>query len=103
MNSVASIVTGSDVRCLAVHIGEGKVLVPLLSELPRAKYRAFAKAMAGVINGTSDDDGEELVDQFFAEYLGRDVVDSMKQSDYIALVKAWGQASADDAGASLGE
>ena len=103
MQEVSTVTTGSDIRCLGVHIDgqEKPVLVPLLTELPRARFRALTKAMATINDG--DADGDEVVDEFFAEYLGRDVVDAMKQSEYNALIQAWGEASQEDAGATLGE
>ena len=102
MQSVATFNAGADVRCIGVHIDGGEpVLVPLLTELPRARFRALTKAMAAINAG--DADGDEVVDEFFAEYLTRDVVDAMKQSDYNALIKAWGEASQQEAGATLGE
>lgn len=104
MQSVVDVTTGGDVRCLGVYIDGGEpVLVPLLTELPRARFRALTKALVGIKDGTSDEDGDELVDEFFAEYLGRDAVDAMKQSEYTALVRAWSEASQDEAGATLGE
>lgn len=102
MQSVANFNAGGDVRCIGVHIDGGEpILVPLLTELPRARFRALTKAMAAINDG--DTDGDEVVDEFFAEYLGRDVVDAMKQSEYNALIQAWGEASQEDAGATLGE
>ena len=102
MQSVATFNAGADVRCIGVHIDGGEpILVPLLTELPRARFRALTKAMATINDG--DADGDEVVDEFFAEYLGRDVVDAMKQSEYNALIQAWGEASQEDAGATLGE
>lgn len=102
MQSVATFNAGADVRCIGVHIDGGEpILVPLLTELPRARFRALTKAMAAINAG--DADGDEVVDEFFAEYLGRDVVDAMKQSEYNALIQAWGEASQEDAGATLGE
>ena len=102
MQSVANFDAGGDVRCIGVHIDGGEpILVPLLTELPRARFRALTKAMATINDG--DADGDEVVDEFFAEYLGRDVVDAMKQSEYNALIQAWGEASQEDAGATLGE
>lgn len=102
MQSVANFNAGGDVRCIGVHIDGGEpILVPLLTELPRARFRALTKAMAAINDG--DADGDEVVDEFFAEYLGRDVVDAMKQSEYNALIQAWGEASQEDAGATLGE
>lgn len=102
MQSVANFDAGGDVRCIGVHIDGGEpILVPLLTELPRARFRALTKAMAAINDG--DADGDEVVDEFFAEYLGRDVVDAMKQSEYNALIQAWGEASQEDAGATLGE
>lgn len=102
MQSVATFNAGGDVRCIGVHIDGGEpILVPLLTELPRARFRALTKAMATINDG--DADGDEVVDEFFAEYLGRDVVDAMKQSEYNALIQAWGEASQEDAGATLGE
>lgn len=104
MQSVTSIRTGDDVRCLGVHIDGGEVvLVPLLNELPRKRFRELTSALSSVMNGTSDEDGDEIVDTFFAEYLGREVVDAMKESEYVAMVRAWGEASQDDAGATVGE
>jgi hypothetical protein len=104
MQSVVEIKTGSDVRCLGVYIdGDEPVLVPLLTELPRARFRSITKALAAINDGTSDDDADEIIDGFFAEYLGKEVVDAMKQSEYTALVKAWTEASQDEAGASVGE
>lgn len=104
MEAVASINTGTDVRCLGVYIDDSEpVNVPLLNELPRAQFRALTKALVGVYNGTSDEDGDELIDSFFAEHLGRETVDAMKNSDYVALVRAWSQASQDDMGATPGE
>lgn len=102
MQSVATFNAGADVRCIGVHIDGGEpILVPLLTELPRARFRALTKAMAAINAG--DADGDEVVDEFFSEYLGRDVVDAMKQSDYNALIKAWADASQQEAGATLGE
>lgn len=102
MQSVANFNAGGDVRCIGVHIDGGEpILVPLLTELPRARFRALTKAVAAINDG--DSDGDEVVDEFFAEYLGRDVVDAMKQSEYTALIQAWGEASQEDAGATLGE
>lgn len=102
MQSVANFNAGGDVRCIGVHIDGGEpILVPLLTELPRARFRALTKAVAAINDG--DSDGDEVVDEFFAEYLGRDVVDAMKQSEYTALIHAWGEASQEDAGATLGE
>lgn len=102
MQSVANFNAGGDVRCIGVRIDGGEpILVPLLTELPRARFRALTKAMATINDG--DADGDEVVDEFFAEYLGRDVVDAMKQSEYNALIQAWGEASQEDAGATLGE
>ena len=102
MQSVANFDAGGDVRCIGVHIDGGEpILVPLLTELPRARFRALTKAVAAINDG--DSDGDEVVDEFFAEYLGRDVVDAMKQSEYNALIQAWGEASQEDAGATLGE
>ena len=102
MQSVANFNAGGDVRCIGVHIDGGEpILVPLLTELPRARFRALTKALAAINDG--DADGDEVVDEFFAEYLGRDVVDAMKQSEYNALIQAWGEASQEDAGATLGE
>jgi len=102
MQSVANFNAGGDVRCIGVHIDGGEpILVPLLTELPRARFRALTKAMAAINDGNAD--GDEVVDEFFAEYLGRDVVDAMKQSEYNALIQAWGEASQEDAGATLGE
>ena len=104
MQSVTSISTGGDVKCLGVHIDGGEpVLVPLLTELPRKQFRELTRALKSVMDGDSDADGDEIVDAFFAEYLGRDVVDAMKNSEYLAMVKAWGEASQDDAGATVGE
>lgn len=102
MQSVANFDAGGDVHCIGVRIDGGEpILVPLLTELPRARFRALTKAMATINDG--DADGDEVVDEFFAEYLGRDVVDAMKQSEYNALIQAWGEASQEDAGATLGE
>ena len=102
MQSVANFNAGGDVRCIGVHIDGGEpILVPLLTELPRARFRALTKAMAAINDGNAD--GDEVVDEFFAEYLGRDVVDAMKQSEYNALIQKWGEASQEDAGATLGE
>lgn len=104
MQSVVDIKTGEDVRCLGVYIdGDEPILVPLLTELPRKQFRAITKAMKDINDGVSDADGEELIDEFFAEYLTREVVDGMKQSEYTALVRKWADASQDEAGASLGE
>lgn len=104
MQQVVSVTTGTDTKCLGVHIDGGEpVLVPLLNELPRARFRALTKALAGVADGSSDEDADELVDAFFAEHLGRDVVDAMKNSEYLALVRAWADASQDDMGATTGE
>lgn len=102
MQSVATFNAGADVRCIGVHIDGGEpILIPLLTELPRARFRALTKAMQDINAGNAD--GDEVVDDFFSEYLGRDVVDAMKQSDYNALIKAWGEASQQEAGATLGE
>lgn len=105
MQTVLSVDASTEVRCLGVHIdgSEEPVLVPLLTELPRAQFRALTKALAGVVDGTSSADGDELVDAFFAEYLGRDVVDAMKNSDYMRIVRAWVDASQEEAGATVGE
>ncbi len=104
MQSVVDIKTGEDVRCLGVYIdGKEPVLVPLLTELPRKRFRALTKALLAINNGESDEDGDELIDEFFAEYLGREAVDGMKQSEYTALVKAWSDASQEEAGATVGE
>ena len=104
MQSVATFNAGGDVRCIGVHIDGGEpILVPLLTELPRARFRALTKAMTALNEGTADVDGDEVVDEFFAEYLGREVVDAMKQSEYNALIQKWGEASQEDAGATLGE
>lgn len=104
MQSVATFSAGADVRCIGVHIDGGEpVLIPLLTELPRARFRALTKAMTAINYGDGAVDGDEVVDEFFAEYLGRDTVDAMKQSDYTALIQAWADASQADAGATLGE
>jgi hypothetical protein len=105
MQEVSTVTTGSDVRCLGVHIkGQDEpVLVPLLTELPRKRFRSMTKAFAAVAAGTSDEDADELVDSFFKEYLGNDFVDSMNQREFVAMVKTWMEASRDEAGASVGE
>lgn len=104
MISVSEIRAGEETRCLGVHIDGGEpVLVPLLNELPRARFRKLVGAMQGIEAGTSDEDADELIDSFFAEYLGRGVVDAMKNSDYLNLVRQWSEVSQEDAGASLGE
>lgn len=105
MQEVSTVTTGSDVRCLGVHIdGQDKpVLVPLLTELPRKRFRSMTKAFAAVAAGTSDDDADDLVENFFKEYLGDDVVDSMNQREFVAMVRTWSEASRDEAGASVGE
>lgn len=105
MQTVLSVDGSTEVRCLGIHIDgqDEPVLVPLLTELPRAQFRALTKALAGVANGTSGEDGDELVDAFFAEYLGRDTVDAMKNSDYTRIVRAWAEASQEEAGATVGE
>lgn len=104
MQSVVDIKTGEDVRCLGVYIDGGEpVLVPLLTELPRRRFRELTKALVAIGDGSSTEDGDELVDAFFAEYLGREAVDAMKQSEYIALVRAWSEASQEETGATPGE
>lgn len=106
MQSVANITTNStDARCLGVYIdgAEEPVLVPLLSELPRARFRELTKAIAALNAGDTSIDGDETIDAFFGEYLGRETVDSMRTSEYITLVRQWSEASQEDAGATLGE
>ena len=105
MQEVSTVTTGSDIRCLGVHIdGQDKpVLVPLLTELPRKRFRSMTKAFAAVANGSSDDDADDLVENFFKEYLGDEFVDSMNQREFVAMVKVWSEASRDEAGASVGE
>lgn len=105
MQEVSTVTTGSDIRCLGVHIDgqEKPVLVPLLTELPRKRFREMTKAFNAVANGSSDDDADDLVESFFAEYLGQDFVDAMNQREFVAMVRTWSEASRDEAGASVGE
>lgn len=106
MQSVASIRTDAqDARCLGVHIdgADEPILVPLLSELPRKRFRELAGALKAINDGTSDGDADDIIDEFFGEYLGREVVDAMRTSDYIAIVRQWSNVSQEDAGATLGE
>lgn len=95
-----TLTTGGATRCLGVHIdgADEPVLVPLLTELPRRQFRDLTRAIAK--GGT---EAEDLVEAFLAGYLGRDVVDGMRQADFNALVQAWADASQAEAGASLGE
>ena len=103
MQTVLSVDASTEVRCLGVHIDghDEPVLVPLLTELPRAQFRALTKALAGAADG--DGDADELIDSFFADYIGRDTVDAMKNSDFTRLVRAWTDASQEEAGATVGE
>lgn len=105
MQEVSTVVTGSDVRCLGVHIegADEPILVPLLTELPRKRFRAITKAFAAVASNQSDDEADELVEGFFKEYLGDDIVDNMNQREFVAMVRTWSEASKDEAGASVGE
>lgn len=105
MQAVANITTGAEERCLGVYVDGAKepILVPLLNELPRKQFRELTRALVAVNNGESNDDGEELLEDYFAGYLGREVVDGMKNSEFVALVKQWSEASQADIGVSLGE
>lgn len=105
MQEVSTVTTGSDVRCLGVHIegADEPILVPLLTELPRKRFRAITKAFAAVASNQSDDEADELVEGFFKEYLGEDIVDNMNQREFVAMVRTWSEASKDEAGASVGE
>lgn len=98
--TTTTVVTGGATRCLGVHVdgSNDSVLVPLLTELPRKQFRDLTRAVA---NGGPE--AEDVMDAFFAAYLGQETVDGMRESDYNALVKAWADASQADAGATLGE
>lgn len=100
-----TVTTGSATRCLGVHVNgaDEAILVPLLTELPRSRYRELTRAFGAVSDGTSDADADDLVDGFFKEYLPEQVVDEMNTREYLAMVRTWTKASQDDAGASLGE
>jgi hypothetical protein len=100
-----SVKTGSATRCLGVYVdgSDEPVLVPLLTELPRARYRELVRAFAAVADGANDTAADDLVDGFFKEYLPEGVVDAMNQREFLAMVKAWTDASQEDAGATLGE
>lgn len=103
INSIA--IAADDVRCLRVDVGsaDNPVYVPLLNELPRARFRALVRAFVAVNDGDESVDGDEVIDAFFAEYLGRDVVDQIGQRQYEALVKLWFEVSQEDAGVTVGE
>jgi len=103
--AIRTVETGSATRCLGVHIAgtEEPVLVPLLTELPRRRFRELTRAFAAVAAGDADEDADELVDAFFAEYLGAEAVGAMNNREYLDMVRAWSKASEEDAGASLGE
>lgn len=78
-------------------IDGGKALVPLMTELPRKRFKSLLAAIrdAGA-------DREQTFEDFFREYLG-DYVDEVKQEDWLRLVKGWNEASEEHAGATLGE
>ena len=76
-------------KVLKVNIGQETYTVPLAGSLTIAEMRKFKE----------DEDGFT----FFRKYIPEEVIDNLTMDDFKALSDAWKNASAETAGASVGE
>lgn len=100
MKDIGIVTSASGIVCVEVTdpaIEGGSACVPLMTELPRKRFKPLMAAFRDVAT-----DREQVLEDFFREYLG-DYVDEVKQEDWLRLVKAWNEASEEHAGATLGE
>lgn len=83
---------------LKVEIGDKTYSVPLASSL---KFKEVKKLLS-----LKKLDGEEAITtfgEFFAAYLGADVVDNLTMDDITALANAWSNATSEASGITSGE
>lgn len=79
----------NEVKTLKLNIDKKVYEIPLSGSLPYKVVKSL--------------DTYESTVKFLKKYIPEKIVDELTQDEYSAIVNAWGEASKEDAGLSLGE
>lgn len=92
IKQVGQFTLSDEIPTLQVNIGAESYQIPLMSTMPFSEVEKFR-----------DDKSGDEVRKFFSKHLPAKVMKSLSVHDYIAIVRAWSEASKADMGMTPGE